>query len=75
MRTVLVIAAIIVAGLVLVLLSATTALWISVDGTFRGEHLTLGTAFQIGLAVLSCVGLAFLIRSLFRVARKGKRLP
>ena len=70
MRRTLLIVAIVVATLVLVVLSATTALWISVGGTFfRGERVTVGTVLQIGVAVLSCIGLAFLIRSLFRAAR------
>ena len=71
MRKALLTVAIVVSTFVLVLLSAATALWISVGGTFfRGERVTLGTAFQIGMAVLACVGLGFLIRWLFRAAKK-----
>ena len=71
LRKVLLIIAIAVALLVLVALSAMTLLWISVGGTFfRGEGATVGTVFQMAVAVLSCVGLAFLIRSLVRVTKR-----
>ena len=64
-------AAIVIAALVLIALGATTALWILVGGTFfRGEHLTIGTLLQIGLALLSCVGLGVLIRGMFRAAKR-----
>ena len=72
MRKILLWAAIIAAILVLAVLAATTALWISVGGTFfRGEHLTVGTVFQIALAILSCVGLGALIRLMFVAVRKA----
>lgn len=71
-RKILLWAAILVAAVVLVFLSATTALWISVGGIFfRGEQVTLGTIFQIGVAILSCVGLGYLIRRMFRAATKA----
>jgi ABC-type polysaccharide/polyol phosphate export permease len=72
MRRILLWTAILGAAVVLVIFGIWTALWISVGGTFfRGEQVTLGTIFQIGLAILSCVGLAFLIRSMFRAASKA----
>ena len=72
MRKILLWSAIAAVTLVLVVLAAMTALWISVGGTFfRGEDVTVGTVFQIGLAILSCVGLGVLIRLMFVAVRKA----
>ena len=72
MRKVLLWSAIVIIALVLAVLAAMTALWISVGGTFfRGEHVTIGTVFQIGLTILSCVGLGVLIRLMFVAVRKA----
>ena len=71
-RKVLLIAAIALTFFVLVALSAVTLLWIFVGGTFfRGEAATIGTVFQIGVAVVACVGLAFLIRWLAHSTKKA----
>lgn len=59
------------AAIALVVLGTMTALWFSVGGTFlRGEQLTVGTVLQMGLAVLACVGLVYLIRRLAHAARR-----
>jgi len=71
LRRILLIVAMVVTTIILVVWSAATALWISVGGTLGGERVTLGIVLQIGLAVLSCVGLVFLIRSMFRAAKKA----
>ena len=60
-----------VATVVFVTLSALTALWFSVGGTFfRGRGVTIVTAFQMGLAVLCCIGLIYVIRELTRAATR-----
>ena len=70
-RKVLLIVAIVLTFLVLVALSAVALLWISVGGTFfRGEAATIGTVFQIAVAVLACVGLAILIRWLVHATKR-----
>lgn len=70
-RKTLLIAALVVATLALIILAAITALWISMGGTFRGEEISGGAVVQIALAIMSCVGLGFLTRSLVRAARKA----
>lgn len=70
-RRTLLIAALVFTSVVLIVLAAITALWISVGGTFRGEDASAGTVVQIGLAVMTCVGLAFLARWLLRAARNA----
>ena len=70
-RRTLLIAALVFTTLALIIIGAITALWISVGGTFRGEDASAGTVVQIGLAVMSCVGLAFLARWLLRAARNA----
>ena len=59
------------ATIVLIVLSTTAAVWLSVGGTFfRGERVTAGTVFQIGVLILSCVGLGSLVWVLMRAALK-----
>ena len=67
----LLIAAVVLITLVLVVLATTIALWISVGGTVRGEDISAGAVVQIGLALIACVGLGFLIRFLLRAARRA----
>lgn len=71
LRRTLLITAMLLTTVVLVILGAITVLWISMGGTFRGEDASVGTVIQIGSAVMSCVGLAFLIRFLLRAARRA----
>lgn len=70
-RRTLLIAALVFTTVVLIVLATVTALWISVGGTFRGEDISAGGVLQIGLAVMSCLGLAFLVRWLLRAARNA----
>ncbi len=71
MRKILLWVALAVTIVMLVVLAAMTLFWISVGGTiFRGEHVGIGTVAQIAVALLSCLGLAYLIRVLFHAARR-----
>ena len=71
-RTVALWAATIIATMALVVLGVLTAFWFSVGGTFfRGERVTVGTILQMGLAMMACVGLVFLVRTLIRAARRS----
>lgn len=59
------------ATIALIVLGAMTALWLSVGGTFfRGERVTAGTVFQMGVAVASCVALFYLVRFMIRAASR-----
>lgn len=73
MRKVVLWGGIVAATVVLAVVAPLTALWMSVGGVwFRGERATVATFVQIALAVLSCVGLAFLIRKMFKAAKRPR---